>query len=219
LASGAHLQVALDFLSLEEALTVARASLKGGVHILEAGTPLLKAEGIRSLKELRNLAGDRVVVADTKTADAGEIEVEIANMGKANIMTVLAAMDDSTIIGAVKRAKELGILVQADLINVPDPVRRASRLKELGVDIVGIHVGIDVQRARGIDARAMASEIRKIGELGLLISVAGGLNKDSVSQLLDLPINIYVVGSAITRAKDPEAATKDIVKVISERNK
>ncbi|BBD72503.1 3-hexulose-6-phosphate synthase [Sulfodiicoccus acidiphilus] len=217
LSSRRNLQVALDFLKLEDALKVAEASISGGVHLLEVGTPLLKAEGVRAVREIKKLAGERPVVADTKTADAGEVEVEIARMGQANVMTVLAAMDDSTIQGAVRKAKQIGILVQADLINVPDPVARARRLKELEVDIVGIHVGIDVQKSRKVDASVMSSEIRKIGEMGLLVSVAGGLNRSSVQQLLDLPINIYVVGSAITRARDPETATREIVNVISGR--
>jgi len=37
-------------------------------------------------------------VADTKTADAGDVEVEIAKLGGANIMTVLGIMDDSIFI-------------------------------------------------------------------------------------------------------------------------
>jgi len=70
-------------------------------------------------------------------------------------MTVLGAMDDATISLAVSKARELGLLVQVDLINVPDPVSRARKVSELGADIIGLHVGLDVQRSRGINVSLM----------------------------------------------------------------
>ncbi|PVU74654.1 D-arabino 3-hexulose 6-phosphate aldehyde lyase, partial [Acidianus hospitalis] len=168
---------------------------------------------IRGMKQLREVAKDKILLADTKTADAGDVEVEIAKLGNADIMTVLGIMSDSTIKSAVDKAKELGIVVQADLINVNDPVRRAKRLKELGVDIIGLHVGLDVQKERGITVTSLKNEIKQISEFSL-VSVAGGLNEKNIVDLLDLPINIYVVGGAITRSSDPLLVTKRLINII-----
>jgi len=211
LRSGKHLQVALDFLEIRDALGVARQVADLGV-ILEAGTPLVKAEGIQGLLALRSL-GDNIVVADTKTADAGDVEAEIAWRGKANIMTVLGAMDDSTIESAVRRARELGIVVQVDLIGVKDVVRRAEELLSLGVDIVGLHIGLDVQRKRGVTVADMREEIRYIGKKTIL-SVAGGLNPKSIAELMDLPVSIFVVGGAITRSQEPRKVAEEIVNIL-----
>lgn len=213
ISSKKNLQVALDFISLDDAIRVAKMAIEGGVDIVEVGTPLVKAEGIRGMKQLREVAKDKILLADTKTADAGDVEVEIAKLGKADIMTVLGIMSDSTIKSAVDKAKELGIVVQADLINVNDPVKRAKRLKELGVDIIGLHVGLDVQKERGITVTSLKNEIKQISEFSL-VSVAGGLNEKNIVDLLDLPINIYVVGGAITRSSDPLLVTKRLINII-----
>ena len=213
ISSKKNLQVALDFISLDDAMKVAKMAIEGGVDIVEVGTPLVKSEGIRGMKQLRELAKDKILLADTKTADAGDVEVEIAKLGNADIMTVLGIMSDSTIKSAVDKAKELGIVVQADLINVSDPVKRARRLKELGVDIIGLHVGLDVQKERGITVTSLKNEIKQISEFSL-VSVAGGINEKNIIDLLDLPINIYVVGGAITRSSDPLLTTKRLINII-----
>ncbi|MCY0849310.1 orotidine 5'-phosphate decarboxylase / HUMPS family protein [Sulfuracidifex metallicus] len=210
-----NLQVALDFIDINDALKVAEASSRAGANIIEVGTPLVKASGIEGMKKVREVVKDKIMLADMKTADAGDVEVIIANNANANIMTVLGIMDDSTIKSAVEKASELGMLVQADLINVKNVVCRAKQLKSLGVDIVGLHVGLDVQKTRGTSVVDMKGEIKEISELGVLISVAGGLNKERISMLLDLPINIFVVGGAITRSKDPYTSTLDIVNIIN----
>ncbi|ALU30532.1 D-arabino 3-hexulose 6-phosphate aldehyde lyase [Sulfolobus acidocaldarius] len=209
------IQVALDFINIQDAEKVAIQAIKAGAGIIEAGTPLVKAEGIRGLKRLRELNPNGIILADTKTADAGDVEVEIAKAGDANIMTVLGIMDDATIESAVKRAHELGLLVQADLINVRDVIGRAQELKKLQVDIIGLHVGLDVQKKRGISIVDLKNEIMEISNLNVIISVAGGLNKDRIKELVNLPINIFVVGGAITRAHDPFKATEEIVKIIN----
>ncbi len=217
ISSKKNLQVALDFISLDDAMRVAKMAIEGGVDIVEVGTPLVKAEGIRGIRELRELAKDKILLADTKTADAGDVEVEITKQGNADIMTVLGIMSDSTIKSAVDKANELGIVVQADLINVNDPVKRARRLKELGVDIIGLHVGLDVQKERGITVTSLKNEIKQISEFSL-VSVAGGLNEKNIVDLLDLPINIYVVGGAITRSNNPLLVTKRLINIIGGHN-
>jgi len=214
LREGKNLQVALDLVDLQEALKIAEKAVRAGADIIEAGTPLIKSEGYRGLRALRELIGEKILLADMKTADAGDVEVQIAKMGSADIITVLGIMDDATIESTVKKARENEMLVQADLINVKDVVQRARELKELGVDIIGLHVGIDVQKKRGLTIADMAEEIRNISNLGVIVSVAGGLNSNNIINLLDLPINIYVVGGAITRSKEPYTATLEIVKII-----
>ena len=49
----AKLQVALDFVDLSRALKAAEAAVEGGADILEAGTPLIKSEGLNAVRELR----------------------------------------------------------------------------------------------------------------------------------------------------------------------
>ena len=44
------LQVALDFLELSRALKAAREAWKGGATWIEAGTPLIKSEGLEAIR-------------------------------------------------------------------------------------------------------------------------------------------------------------------------
>ncbi|MEM0188505.1 MAG: orotidine 5'-phosphate decarboxylase / HUMPS family protein [Saccharolobus sp.] len=208
------LQIALDFIDINDAIKIVNQVKDSENEIIEIGTPLLKATGIEGIKKIRKIVPDKIVLADTKTADAGDVEVEIAKLGEANIMTVLGIMDNSTISSAVKKARELDILVQADLINVKNTYERARELKELGVDIIGLHVGLDVQKSRGITIANLRDEIAKISNLNTIISVAGGLNKDKIFELIDLPINIFVVGSAITKSNDPRRTCEELINIL-----
>ncbi|TRM73342.1 D-arabino 3-hexulose 6-phosphate aldehyde lyase, partial [Sulfolobus sp. E5] len=198
-----YLQIALDFIKIDDALNIVEKVKNIENIIIEAGTPLIKSAGIEGLRKLRELAPDKIILADTKTADAGDVEVEIAKIGKADIMTVLGIMHNSTIELTVKKARELDMVVQADLINVRNLYDRAKEIKSLGVDIIGFHIGLDVQRTLNISAIDLKNEIEKVSKLGTIISVAGGLNKEKIADLIDLPINIFVVGTAITKSSDP----------------
>ena len=79
------LQLALDFVDLKRALKSAQAGIAGGVDWLEAGTPLIKSEGLHAVRELRKLFPDSTIVADMKIMDAGRTEVETAAKAGANI--------------------------------------------------------------------------------------------------------------------------------------
>ncbi len=46
------LQVALDLMNLPRALQIADEAVKGGATWIEAGTPLIKAEGMNAVREL-----------------------------------------------------------------------------------------------------------------------------------------------------------------------
>ena len=72
------LQVALDFLNLDRAMKAAREAAQGGADYLEAGTPLIKSEGMEAVRALRAEFPDHVIVADLKTLDAGRTEMEAA---------------------------------------------------------------------------------------------------------------------------------------------
>ena len=93
----ARLQVALDFVDMDRALRLAREAVEGGADYIEAGTPLIKSEGLDSIRKLRAEFPQHTIVADLKTMDAGRGEMEIVAKAGANIATVLGVADDGTI--------------------------------------------------------------------------------------------------------------------------
>ena len=103
-----HLQVALDFVDLPRALLIAREAVAGGADWVEAGTPLIKAEGLQAVRELKAAFPDKVIVADMKTMDAGRIELEYAAKAGAGVVGVLGAASDSTIKECAEAARNYG---------------------------------------------------------------------------------------------------------------
>ena len=85
------LQVALDLTELSRAEKIAEEAVAGGADWIEIGTPLVKSEGMESVRRMRDLFPTTTLVADLKTSDTGAIEVEMAAKAGANVVCVLAA--------------------------------------------------------------------------------------------------------------------------------
>jgi len=139
------LQVALDFVDESRALKAAEEAYAGGADWIEAGTPLIKAEGLNIVRTLKQRFPKATIVADLKTLDAGRIEVECAAKAGAGVVNILAFAPDSTILEAIDAGRKYGALVSVDLIGHPDPKTRAQEAQELGADLVNVHCPIDLQ--------------------------------------------------------------------------
>ncbi|MHC4134430.1 MAG: 3-hexulose-6-phosphate synthase [Planctomycetota bacterium] len=205
------LQIALDFVDLHRALGVAREAVRGGVDWLEVGTPLLKAEGLDAVRQLRAAYGGLTIVCDTKTMDAGRAEMEAAAKAGANVATVLAAAADSTIRECIEAGRNYGVRVAVDLVNVADPVRRAAQAAEWGAALVGVHCPIDQQMA-GEDPFTVLREVAAAVQIP--VSVAGGINSETAATAVAAGASVVVVGGAISKAEDAEAATRQIKRVM-----
>ena len=93
------LQVALDLLELDRAIQIALEAADGGADWIEAGTPLIKSEGMDAVRELKKALPAKKIVADMKTVDTGAMEVEMAAKAGANVVAILAShrrLDRST---------------------------------------------------------------------------------------------------------------------------
>ena len=205
------LQVALDLLNSDRAITIAKDAVKGGADWLEAGTPLIKSEGMDIVRKLKDTFPDKSLIADMKTMDTGAFETEMASKAGADIVCILAASDDSTIIDAIKSARKYGSKIMVDLIGVNDKPQRAKELESLGVDYFCIHVGIDEQMI-GKDPIKILSSLVKTTNIP--IAVAGGLNSKTVVDAVKAGAQVIIVGGAITKAKDVTKATKQIKQAI-----
>ncbi len=64
-------QISLDLTTIEEALLTAQLAIRAGVDWLEAGTPLIIAEGMNGVRALRQRFPNVPIVADLKTMDGG----------------------------------------------------------------------------------------------------------------------------------------------------
>ena len=208
------LQLALDFLNLKRALLVAEEAMRGGVDWIEAGTPLIKSEGLNAVRELRRLFPKATLVADMKTMDVGRIETEAAAKAGANVVCVLAAAPDSTIEECVEAGRNYGAKIEADLIGIAESSlkTRAQELERLGVDIIGVHVAIDEQM-RGKDPFLKLRKVRDAVKIP--VACAGGINSETAPRAVRAGANIVIVGGAINKAKNPTGAARKIKKSIT----
>jgi 3-hexulose-6-phosphate synthase/6-phospho-3-hexuloisomerase len=208
------LQLALDFLNLKRAIKIAEEAARAGVDWLEAGTPLIKSEGLDVIRELRKKFPWATIVADMKTMDVGRIETEAAAKAGADIMCVLAAASDSTIRECVEAGKNYGARIEADLIEVKEKEleKRAKEVERLGVDYIGVHCAIDEQM-KGKDP---FERLRKVAKaVDIPVACAGGINSETAYQAVKAGARIVVVGGAITKAKDPAQATRKIKRAMA----
>ncbi|MBT5710223.1 bifunctional hexulose-6-phosphate synthase/ribonuclease regulator, partial [Candidatus Poribacteria bacterium] len=191
------LQVALDFYNWSRAMVVADEAAAGGAQWLEAGTPLIKSEGLEVVRQLRARFPNHTIVADMKTMDAGRAEVELAAKAGADVVGVLGAASDSTISESVDGATNYGCKIIVDLIGVADPVTRAREAEALGADYVGIHVAIDDQM-RGMSPFAILRDVA--GAVGIPIAVAGGIHSENAAEAISAGASVVIVGGSITKA-------------------
>jgi 3-hexulose-6-phosphate synthase/6-phospho-3-hexuloisomerase len=209
------LQLALDFVDLHRAVEVAELAVPAGVDWVEAGTPLIKSEGLDAVRGLRRLFPGKVIVADMKIMDAGRVEVETAAKAGAQIVDVLGAATDATIAECVQAGKNYGAKIAVDLIAVADPLARARQVEELGADYISVHVAIDEQmRGRGQDPFVVLAAVS--GAVRVPVGVAGGINSETAAQAVAYGAGYVIVGGAITKAKDPAAATREIRRALDE---
>ena len=207
----ARLQVALDHVDLHRALRAAHEAVAGGVDILEVGTPLLKAEGLGAVRALRKAFPKHELVCDGKTMDAGRLELEAAAKAGATMGTVLGVASDSTLEECVEAGRNYGIRVLVDLLGCEDPVARATFAASIGADAVNIHCPIDEQ-VRGKDPFDTLRAVR--AAVSIPVTVAGGLNARTAPEAVSAGADVLIVGGAITKASDAEAATRDLIEAM-----
>ncbi|MGM9476953.1 3-hexulose-6-phosphate synthase [Pedobacter sp. GSP4] len=206
----AKLQVAIDLLTTEEALALA-AKVAPYVDIIELGTPLIKNMGSGVITAMKHAHPDKLVFADLKTADAGELEADIAFKAGADLVTVMGAAGNATIIGAIKAAKAHGKGVVVDTIGYPDRVKRAQEVTALGVEFVELHAGLDEQWTEGYSIHVLIDEAARAG---VPVSIAGGVNIDNVAAVIKAGAQVAVAGAAIYGAENPAAAAKALREAI-----
>jgi len=211
----AVLQVALDFMILERAIKAAEEAIRGGADWLEAGTPLIKSEGMKAIRELKRRF-HRITVADLKTMDVGRVEVEMAAKSGADIITVLGVADDSTIEDSIKAARKYGAKIMVDLLNHLEPVKRAKEVEKLGADYICVHVGVD-QQMLGKNPLEVLRDVARNVEIP--VAAAGGINSESAADVVNAGAEIVIVGGAIIKAPDVEDATRKIKEAIEKRKK
>jgi 3-hexulose-6-phosphate synthase/6-phospho-3-hexuloisomerase len=199
--------VALDLLELDRSIQIAKEAVSGGADWIEAGTPLIKSEGMDSVREMKKALPGTKIVADMKTVDTGAMEVEMAAKAGADIVAMLASSDNSTVEDALRAARKYGVQIMMDLLTVPDPVKRSRELDQLGVDYICVHVGID-QQMTGRDTVDFLKQI--VTEVKTPVAAAGGIDAVTGAEAIASGAAIVIVGGSIVRSANVTASAQKI---------
>jgi len=207
------LQVALDLLELKRAIEIAGEAIEGGADWIEAGTPLIKSEGMNAIRELKKHYKGHKILADMKTIDTGAVEVEMAAKSGADVVIILALSDDDTIAEAIRAARKYGCEIMVDLINVTDPEVRAKEVEELGADYLNVHVGID-QQMKGMDPLEVLRDV--VESVSIPVAAAGGLDAERAAACVSMGASIVIVGSNIVKSRNVTESARRVREAIDE---
>jgi len=179
-------QISLDLTNIDEALETAALALRAGVDWLEAGTPLLLAEGLHGVRKLRAAFPEIPIVADLKTMDGGYLETEMMAKAGATHVVVMARAHEETIKVVVQAGKDFGVKVMGDNLGCPNMVEGAQRLEELGCDYVIHHIGYDERRGIAANGMRMPSPLDQLREVveavNIPVQAVGGLSLEQAIQ-------------------------------------
>lgn len=207
-----YLQVALNS-TLEDARSIISVLPKSDRIIVEAGTPLIKRygeDGIRQIHDwyAEHLRGTNIypyVVADLKTMDRGQTEIEIASRGGASGAIALGTAPIETLNSFVAEAEAHRIDAMIDMMNVEFPLTTLRALKKVP-RVVILHRGVDEEKFNH-EKQIPLHEIRRIkGNYDMMISIAGGDTIREVQRSIFNDADIVIVWKAVYQSTKETAS-------------
>jgi 3-hexulose-6-phosphate synthase len=199
-------QISLDLTSITEALATARLAIRAEVDWLEAGTPLIIAEGMNGVRALRGEFPTVPLVADLKTMDGGWLEAEMMAKAGATHVVVMERAHDETIKMVVKAGKDFGIKVMGDNMAAPDKIEAARRLEQLGCDFVIHHIGYDERRGLAAAGKPFPSPLDQlravVAAVRVPVQAVGGLSIEQAIRTPEYGAPLVVLGAPLTIDSD-----------------
>ena len=197
------IQAAIDRVSLEAAIELVEQLQ--AADIIELGTSLSKDFGLASVTETRDLQRAGKLLADIKTIDEGEYEFRRYFEAGTDILTVMGASAKATLDICYQVTQEFQREMLIDLLECSDK-RIAAIADSYPNAIYGMHFAKDAGRVTDVAGQVTAfkekfPEIRRV-------ALAGGLKLADIPALKAAGLEVAIIGSAITGAKEPALALK-----------
>ena len=218
-------QISLDLTSIDEALKTAEMALRAGVDWLEAGTPLILAEGLHGVRALREQFPDTPIVADLKTMDGGYLEAEMMAKAGATHVVVMARAHEETIRCVVQAGKDFGVAVMGDNLGCDCMIEGARQLEALGCDYIVHHIGYDERRgiaARGEPMPSPLDQLRDVvAAVNIPVQAVGGLSIEQAIACPEYGAPLVVLGAPLTidaeSFKTADGNLEDSLRLICEK--
>ncbi len=214
-------QISLDLTDLGEALDTARIAVEAGVDWLEAGTPLLLAEGLHGVRALRAAFPDHPIIADLKTMDGGYLEAQMMAKAGATHVVVMARAHVETIKVVVKAGRDFGIKVMGDNLGCADKAAASRMMEDLGVDYIVHHTGFDERNGAAAAGLGRLSPLDDLDGVVKAVSIpvqaVGGLTIEEAIEMPKRGAPLVVLGAPLTIAADSfNVASGDLKGLLTE---
>jgi 3-hexulose-6-phosphate synthase len=214
-------QISLDLTDIKEALETARIAVEAGVDWLEAGTPLILAEGLHGVRALRSEFPNHPIIADLKTMDGGYLEAEMMAKAGATHVVVMARAHAETIKCVVKAGRDFGVKVMGDNMISDDKAAASRWMEDLGCDYIVHHTGFDERNGIFADTGLRLSPLDDlkavVDAVSIPVQAVGGL---SIEEAIAMPKHgapLVVIGAPL--AIDPNSfstTSGDLKGILSE---
>ena len=207
------LQIALDSLSYEDAFRSLSNGLDDIVDIIEVGTFLLLAEGLRAVDIMRTIYPEKILVADFKCI-APHFGFEILKH-KPNFTTVLSCAEEHVkkLIFEKTMERGEGQEVQVELYGDDWTWDNIQDWKDMGIK----HIIYSRPRSRkGSWGAEDAADVKKLCDMDMLVTATGGMSYEGLDAIKGLPIFAIICGRSVRNAENPAAEAKRIKERIQE---
>jgi bifunctional enzyme Fae/Hps len=212
-----YVQVALDIPDWKVQQEVLEALPKDERLIIEAGTPLVKRYGIDIVDKIKKYFPDNIILADLKTLDVGEIEVDFTYEAGADAAVCSGLANSLSDDKFIHACNEKGIISVMDLMEVYDPIEKLKEMEEKP-DVIIFHRAIDAESAQQNPEEKwkLIPKIKKFykPDHDVAIAVAGGINPKSGKEALEMGADILIVGRYITGATNVTKAAKEMLAIL-----
>ena len=214
-------QISLDLIDIKEALNTARLAVDAGVDWLEAGTPLILAEGLHGVRALRAAFPKYPIVSDLKTMDGGYLEAEMMAKAGATHVVVMARAHVETLKEVVKAGRDYGIKVMGDNLGCEDKAAASRMMEDLGVDYIVHHTGYDERNGLAAAGRGRVSPLDDldavVNAVRIPVQAVGGLTVEEAVEMPKRGAPLVVIGAPLAiDARSFKAAAGDLKGLLTE---
>ncbi len=189
------LQLSLDTDDLRRALAQL-SYIAEHVDIIKIGPILALSQGMACVRAIHQLYPQHTLVFDVKMTDASHILTRMAMEAGALWVTLSSAAHPETI----RAAKEVAIQLNGDVqieLNGHWTWQDIEAWRYMGINQVIYHLSINAELAGQTWQERDFQSIKRLIDLGLDVSVNGGVKPDNVSMFKNLDIKTLIIGRSL----------------------
>lgn len=184
------------------------------VDVIEAGTILVIAEGLRCVREIRALYPGKTILTDVRIAEAGALISRQCFEAGATWVSCVAGASLTTIGQVVAVADEFGGQVQVELGETYS-AELARAWRDLGVRHVIVKRSRDKEAAGTLAWKPDdLARIHELHAMGFVVTVTGGISAAELDTFRGAPVGVVIAGRAIMGSPDPRAAAQEFRRAI-----